>query len=83
VNMGRVTAHLSPLITKLIKCHFKVGSEPLWAWVCRVFDGQNAINELMKCVLAPFGLSQGFIDGLEVLTYVQCLQVFKELDFPT
>jgi len=29
-----------------------VGSEPLWAWVCSFLDGQDAINELFKCVLA-------------------------------
>ena len=43
-------ANLSPLRTKLIKCHFQLGSEPLWAWVCSVLDPQNAINELMNCV---------------------------------
>ncbi len=47
----RLAVHLSPLRTKLIKCHFNVCWEPLWAWVCSVFDGQDAINELMSCVL--------------------------------
>ncbi len=41
---------LSPLRTKLIKCQFKAGSDPLWAWVWSVFDRQDAINELMNCV---------------------------------
>ncbi len=28
-----------------------MGWNPLWAWVCCVFDPQDAINELFKCVL--------------------------------
>ena len=45
---SRIFALLRPLRTKLIKCHFLVGSEPLWAWVCSVLDRQDAINELMN-----------------------------------
>ncbi len=30
---------------------FLLGSEPLWAWVCSVLDPQDAIKELMNCVL--------------------------------
>jgi hypothetical protein len=34
-----------------IKRHFQLGSVPLWAWVCSILDRQDAINELIKCVL--------------------------------
>ena len=47
---------LRPLRTKLIKCQFWLGSEPRWAWVCSILDRQNAINELVKCVLGHFSL---------------------------
>ncbi len=49
-----LAAHLNPLRTKLIKCHFQLGSGPLWAWVCSASDRQDAINELFKCVLRVF-----------------------------
>ncbi len=32
---------------------FYIGSEPFWAWLCSVLDLQDAINELMNCVVAP------------------------------
>ncbi len=43
---------LRPLRSKLIKCHFKVGSDPLWAWVCSRLDPWDAFKELIKCVSA-------------------------------
>jgi len=33
---------------------FYIGSGPLWAWVCCVLDRQDAIKELMNCVLQRF-----------------------------
>ena len=30
---------------------FYLGSEPLWAWVCSIFDRQDAINELLYFIL--------------------------------
>ena len=36
---------------QFIKCHFYVGSEPCWAWVCSVSDPQDSINELLNCIL--------------------------------
>jgi len=38
---------------------FYLGSAPLWAWVCSIIDGQDAINELFKCVLGGFGKETG------------------------
>ncbi len=34
---------------------FWLGWNPLQAWVCSVLDPQDAIKELMNCVLAPSG----------------------------
>ena len=50
-----LAVHLSPLKSKLNKCHFQLGSEPLWAWVCAVLDRQDAFKELFKCVLVLIG----------------------------
>ena len=55
-------ALLRPLRTKLIKCHFQLGSEPLWAWVCCVLDCQDAINELINCILYPLGLLEALLN---------------------
>ncbi len=30
---------------------FRLGSDPFWAWVCAVLDPQDAIKELMNCIL--------------------------------
>ena len=30
---------------------FYLGWNPLWAWVCSVLDPQDAIKELLNCVL--------------------------------
>jgi hypothetical protein len=38
---------------------FDVRSEPLWAWVCSVSDPQDAINELLNCVLYLLRLLEG------------------------
>ena len=38
-----------------MKCQFYIGSEPLWAWLCSVFGRQDAINELLNCVLVVIG----------------------------
>ncbi len=42
-----------------MKCQFYIGSEPLWAWVCSVLGPQDAIKELMNCVLRPIGYKNG------------------------
>ena len=34
---------------------FYLGSEPLWAWVCSVFNCQDSIKELLNCVLDGLG----------------------------
>ncbi len=44
---------------QFIKCHFELGSVPLWAWVCAVLDCQDKIKELFKCVLRFFGNTKG------------------------
>ena len=54
---GRIFARLRPLRSQAIKCHFQIGSEPLWAWVSSVFDGQDAINELFNCILRVVRIS--------------------------
>ncbi len=40
-------------------CKFYLGSEPLWAWVCSVSGHQDAINELMNCILQPLEEEKG------------------------
>ncbi len=63
------------LRTKLIKCHFNVCWDPLWAWVCCALDRQDAIKELFKCVLRVSG--QG--NGGPMLTAVALLAEFSIL----
>ncbi len=41
------------------KCQFSLGSEPLWAWLCSASDCQDAINELLNCVLRTFRNKNG------------------------
>ncbi len=36
-----------------------MGWNPLWAWVCCVFDPQDSIKELMNCVLRHIGQENG------------------------
>ncbi len=48
-----------PAQKQLIKCHFNVVSGLPWAWVCSVLDRQDAINELIKCVLRVVGRENG------------------------
>ncbi len=38
---------------------FQMGWNPLWVWVCSVLDPQDAINELIKCVLRVVGQENG------------------------
>ncbi len=38
---------------------FYLGSGPLWAWVYSVLDPQDAINELMNCVLRVLRAKNG------------------------
>ncbi len=39
---------------QFIKCQFYISQEPFWAWLCSVLDNQDAIKELLNCVLACF-----------------------------
>jgi len=54
-----LNALLRPLRSKLIKCHFQVGSDPFWEWVCEALDSQDAINELLSCAPRGFGQENG------------------------
>ena len=36
-----------------------MGWNPLWAWVCCVFDLQDSIKELIKCILRVVGNKNG------------------------
>lgn len=40
-----------------------MGWEPLWAWVCSGLGPQDAIKELIKCVLASYSQSFGKKNG--------------------
>ena len=39
--------------------HFSLSSEPVWAWLYSVFDRQDAIKELLNCVLRAVGQKNG------------------------
>ncbi len=40
-------------------CQSLLAPEPLWAWGCSASDRQDAIHELMNCVLCGFGKETG------------------------
>ncbi len=44
-----------------------MGWEPLWAWLCSVFDPQDSINELLNCVLQVSGQQNGGPMGTAVI----------------
>ncbi len=48
---GLETPLLIPNSTEAKMSQFYMGWNPFWAWVCCVFDTQDAIKELMNTVL--------------------------------
>ncbi len=46
---------------------FVLAPEPLWDWDCSALDPQDAIKELMNCVLQPLGVFQRVIVSLDIL----------------
>ena len=52
---GTLPALLITSSTEAKMSQFRFGSEPLWARVCSVFNCQDSIKELFKCILRVIG----------------------------
>jgi len=53
-----------------------MGWNPLWAWVCSVSDPQDAIKELMNCILRAVGEENGGLMDLVAAT----IQILRSLE---
>ncbi len=49
---------------------FLLGSDPFWAWVYAVLDPQDAIKELLNCVLRVVGQKSGGPTGPPLVKFL-------------
>jgi len=60
--------HLSGTSSGAKMSQFLLPPKPLWAWLCRVFDPQDSIKELLNCILWVLGKKTAARCGQPLIT---------------